>query len=41
LARRRENEKIKKEKNAAVAERERLRAEIARDKEARRANKGI
>jgi hypothetical protein len=30
LARKRENEKIKKEKNAAVAERERLRAEIAR-----------
>ena len=41
MQRKRENEKIKKEKDAAKMERERLRAEIARDKEARRANKGV
>ena len=41
LARKREAEKQKKEKEAAGKERERLRAEIARDKELRKANKGV
>ena len=41
LARKREAEKQKKEKDAAAKERERLRAEIARDKELRKANKGV
>ena len=41
LARKREAEKMKKEKADAEKERQRLRAEIARDKELRRANKGV
>jgi len=41
LQRKRDAEKAKKEKDAAHSERLRLRAEIARDKELRRANKGV
>ena len=41
MMRKREAEKIKKEKEAEKKERERLRAEIARDKELRKANKGV
>lgn len=41
MMRKREAEKIKREKMEAAKERERLRLEIARDKEARRANKGV
>lgn len=41
MMRKREAERIKKEKEDEKRERERLRAEIARDKEARRLNKGV
>ncbi len=41
LQRKREAERLKKEKDDAAKERARLKAEIARDKEIRRANKGV
>lgn len=41
LMRKREAEKIKREKDDALKERARLKAEIARDKEIRKANKGV
>jgi hypothetical protein len=41
MQRRREMDKLKREKQDATKERERLRAQIAADKEARRANKGM
>jgi hypothetical protein len=41
MLRKRENERLKKEKADQIKERERLKAEIARDKEIRRKNKGV
>ena len=41
LQRKRDAERAKKEKNDAIKERERLKAEITRDKEIRRLNKGV
>jgi len=41
MMRKRENEKIKKEKDDAIKERERLRLQIAEDKRIRQLNKGV
>jgi hypothetical protein len=41
MLRKRENDRLKKEKADQIKERERLKAEIARDKEIRRKNKGV